>query len=67
MRRGDWNDYAVIANGNSLLHIFNGHVMSIGIDEDSQKSRKAGRFAWKRQPGPSLKIEMKDVRLRELD
>jgi len=66
IRRDGWNDYVVIAKGNVFMHIINGHVMSIGIDEDQQNAKKTGIIAWQLHAGPPLKIEMKSVRIREL-
>lgn len=66
IRRDAWNDYIVIAKGNVFMHIINGHVMSVGIDEDELNARKSGIIAWQLHAGPPLKIEMKDVRIREL-
>jgi hypothetical protein len=39
---GDWNQLHVIARGNQMTHIINGHVMSILIDDDATKFRKSG-------------------------
>lgn len=66
IRREGWNDYIVIARGNVFLHIINGHVMSVGIDEDELNAKKSGIIAWQLHAGPPLKIEMKNVRIREL-
>ncbi len=66
IRRDDWNDYVVIAKGNTFIHIINGHVMSIGIDEDELNYRKSGILAWQLHAGAPLKIEMKNVRMRRL-
>ena len=66
IRRDGWNDYAVIAKGNTFIHIINGHVMSIGIDEDEKNFRPSGVLAWQLHAGPPLKIEMKDIRIRSL-
>lgn len=66
IKRDGWNNYIVIAKGNMFIHIINGHVMSIGIDEDEINSRKSGILAWQLHAGPPLKIEMKDIRLRKL-
>ncbi len=38
----DWNQVHIIARGNELMHIINGHVMSILIDDDPTKFRKNG-------------------------
>ena len=61
IRRDDWNDYVVIARGNVFMHIINGHVMSIGIDEDQLNARESGVIAWQLHAGPPLKIEMKKL------
>ena len=66
IRREGWNDYIVIAKGNVFMHIINGHVMSVGIDEDELNAKEKGIIAWQLHAGPPLKIEMKDVRIREL-
>ncbi len=66
IKRDAWNDYTVIARGNVYIHSINGHVMSIGIDEDQQNFRASGILAWQLHAGPPLKIQMKDIRIREL-
>lgn len=38
----DWNQVHVIAHGNEMIHIINGHVMSILIDDDPAMFRKNG-------------------------
>lgn len=66
IKRDDWNDYIVVAKGNVFLHVINGHVMSVGIDEDLENSRKSGILAWQLHAGDPLKIEMKNIRLRRM-
>lgn len=66
IRRDDWNDYTVIAKDNVFIHIINGKVMSIGIDEDAANFRKSGILAWQLHSGDPLKIEMKNIRLRKM-
>lgn len=66
IRRDAWNDYIVIARGDVFLHIINGHVMSVGIDEDKLNATSSGVVAWQLHSGPPLKTEMKNVRIREL-
>jgi hypothetical protein len=35
MKIGDWNQVHLIARGNTLIHVLNGHVMAILIDDDT--------------------------------
>lgn len=37
-----WNQLHIIARGNTMTHIINGHVMSVLIDDDASKFRKTG-------------------------
>jgi hypothetical protein len=67
IRRDDWNEYTVIARENVYIHIINGRVMSIGIDEDEENFKPSGILAWQLHAGPPLKIQMKDIRIRQLD
>ncbi len=66
IKRDDWNDYTVLARDNIFIHIINGHVMSVGIDEDPVNSRKSGILAWQLHAGPPLKIQMKNIRIRKI-
>lgn len=66
IKRDDWNDYTVIANGNQYLHIINDRVMSVGIDEDAANHRARGILAFQLHAGKPMKIEVKDIRIREL-
>jgi hypothetical protein len=38
----DWNQLHIIARGNTMTHIVNGHVMAVLIDDDPTKFRKSG-------------------------
>jgi hypothetical protein len=67
IKRDDWNELVVIANGNQFTHIINGHVMAIGFDEDETKRRAAGLFAFQLHAGPPMKIQVKDISVRSLD
>jgi hypothetical protein len=42
IKTGDWNQVHVIARGNTLIHMVNGHVMSIFIDDDPSMSAAQG-------------------------
>ncbi|HAV63469.1 MAG TPA: DUF1080 domain-containing protein [Verrucomicrobiales bacterium] len=66
IKRDDWNEYTVIARGNVFIHMINGRVMSIGIDEDEINSRKSGILAFQLHSGRPMKIQMKDIEIREM-
>jgi CubicO group peptidase (beta-lactamase class C family) len=66
IRRDDWNDYTIIADGNAFTHIINGRVQSLAIDEDEINFRPSGILALQLHSGRPMKIEVRDVRIREL-
>ena len=66
IHRDDWNEYTIIAKGNQFVHIVNGTVMSIGIDEDELNFKKSGILAFQLHSGKPMKIQVKDIVIREL-
>ncbi|HEX9365288.1 MAG TPA: family 16 glycoside hydrolase, partial [Vicinamibacterales bacterium] len=40
----DWNELHIIAIGNQMTHILNGHIISVLIDEDRPKFHKSGKI-----------------------
>lgn len=66
IKPGDWNQYEVIADGNTLIHIINGHVMAILIDNDPTFSQSKGLIGFEIEGGGVVKISQKDVWLKIL-
>src|SRR5258708_1506054 len=63
----DWNEMHIVARGNTLIQILNGHVMSQLIDDD-KSGRKLDRLIGiqlDRTTGP-MKIESRNIRIKEL-
>ena len=63
---GDWNQYEVIADGNTLIHIINGHVMAVLVDSDPTFSQSKGLIAFEIEGGGVLKISHRNVWLKQL-
>lgn len=62
--KGEWNDYIVIARGNHLIQILNGHVTVDLIDEESGKAAASGILALQLHAGAPMKIEFKNPRIK---
>jgi hypothetical protein len=56
----------VIAKGNMLLHIINGHVMAAFIDEDSKGMATEGLLGLQLHQGKPMKIEFRSIRLKKI-
>lgn len=66
IKRDDWNEMRVIARGFTFLHIVNGRVMSVGIDQDATNRKTSGLIAFQLHAGPPMQIQIKDVTLTPL-
>jgi hypothetical protein len=62
----DWNEYHLIVRGNVIIHLVNGHVMSMFIDDDAEHRRFEGLLGVQVHTGPPMKIEYRNFRLKRL-
>ena len=61
-----WVETHIIAKGNVLIHITNGHVTSVVLDDDEKNRPKEGVLALHAHPGPPMKVEFRDIRLKSI-
>ena len=61
---GDWNQFHLIARGNVLVHIVNGHVTSVTIDDDLKGRSMAGLIGFQLHVGPPMKLEIRNVAIK---
>ena len=66
VKKEDWNEYHLIARGNVLFHMLNGHLMSVVIDEDAKNRKLEGQLGVQVHVGPPMKIEYRNFRLKPL-
>jgi hypothetical protein len=66
IKPGDWNQYEVIADGRTLTHILNGHVMSVLVDTDPTFSQAKGLIAFEIEGGGVVKISHRNIWLKKL-
>jgi hypothetical protein len=61
----DWNEYHIIAQGNRIIERINGQRMCELTDEDTV-ARKDGIIALQIHAGPPMKVQFRNVRLKEV-
>ena len=61
-----WNDYVVIAQGNHLKQIINGHLMCEVTDDQPSKRAFSGILALQLHAGQPMHVEFKNIRLKRL-
>jgi len=59
VKQNDWNQYTVIARGGTFLHIVNGQLMAVMIDDDPPR-QTTGRVSSgsKSRPRPGCRFAM---------
>jgi hypothetical protein len=60
-----WNEYRVIARGNDMKAIINGHLMSEVIDNDQKYFQATGWIGLQLHHGPPMKVQFKDILLKK--
>ncbi|MFL6446841.1 MAG: DUF1080 domain-containing protein [Bryobacteraceae bacterium] len=67
VRVNEWNDYEVIARGGVMMHIMNGQLMSIFIDDNKDSvNNQPGLIGFEIESQP-CKISVRDIWLRRFD
>jgi len=61
----DWNSVHLIIRGNTLIHMLNGHLMCVVIDDDTPNRMLKGEIGVQVHVGPPMKVEYRNFRLKE--
>jgi Domain of Unknown Function (DUF1080) len=61
---GDWNQFHLIARGNTLVHIVNGHVTAVCIDDDLKNRSLGGLIGFQLHAGPPMKLELRNLAIK---
>ena len=56
----------IIARGNTLVQIYNGHVMTMLIDDDADKRAMKGLLGLQLHRGPPMVVEFRNIYLKQL-
>ncbi|MEZ5301744.1 MAG: family 16 glycoside hydrolase [Verrucomicrobiales bacterium] len=61
-----WNDFKIVAKGNTVEHYVNGKLAAVIVDNDEKERELSGILALQVHAGPAMKVEFKSVALRKL-
>ena len=65
IKNNDWNDLDIVARGNTLIQLLNGHVMSIVVDDDKANRRMDGEIGIQLHLlEEAMKIEVRNIRIK---
>lgn len=66
IKPGDWNQFEIIADGHTFIHILNGHVMAVLVDTDPKFYKVEGLLAFEIEGGGDVKISHRNIWLKKL-
>lgn len=61
-----WNQCHLIVRGNTLIHMINGHIMSVVIDDDTENRTMDGLLGVQVHVGPPMTVEYRNILLKKL-
>jgi len=67
IHEGDWNQYEIIARGPVILHILNGQLMAVLIDDDPKSSNNVSGLFGLQIEGAPCKVSFRNLWLMKLD
>lgn len=67
VKQDAWNDYEVTAIGPKIILRINGALMCEVEDRDAKMARSEGYIAVQMHPGPPMKVQFKDLRIKILE
>lgn len=66
IKKEDWNDYHIIADGFHFTHFINGVKTAECIDSDKEQRREKGIIALQLHQGPPMVVQFKNIRIRPI-
>lgn len=66
IKAGEWNTVHLIARGNTIMNIMNGHVTAFLVDDDVKGRALKGLLGFQIHVGPPMKIEYRNVYLKNV-
>jgi len=67
VKKNDWNEYHIIAVGSKITLKINGVIMTQVTDNEKGKASRSGIVGFQLHPGPPMKVQFKDIRIKRLD
>lgn len=66
VKKEEWNEYVVIAQGKHLIQKINGHTTVDVTDNEKEKSTLRGILALQLHAGPPMTVQFKDIEIKKL-
>jgi Domain of Unknown Function (DUF1080) len=65
IKSNDWNQVHIVARGNMITEILNGHVTSVLVDDDTKGRLLKGLIGFQVHVGEPMKVEFRNIWLKQ--
>lgn len=65
IKQNDWNQFQVVARGNVVIHVLNGQVTAMLVDDDAENRALDGLLGLQIHTGPPMKVEFRNIYIRQ--
>jgi hypothetical protein len=66
VRTNDWNEYLIMARGGTFIHVINGQLMAVYVDDDPASSNNQTGFIGIEIEGSPSKVSARNIWIRKL-
>jgi hypothetical protein len=67
VKDGEWNQYTIIARGGVMMHILNGQLMAVLVDDDPASSNNVSGLFGLQIEGVPCKVSFRNLWLKKID
>jgi hypothetical protein len=67
VKDGEWNQYTIIARGGVIMHILNGQLMAVLVDDDPASSNNVSGLFGLQIEGVPCKVSFRNLWLKKID
>jgi hypothetical protein len=67
VKDGEWNQYTIIARGGVIMHILNGQLMAVLVDDDPASSNNVSGLFGLQIEGVPCKVSFRNLWLKRTD
>ncbi len=67
VKKGEWNAYRIVAKGYEFTQYINGVKTTVLIDNDDKARRPNGLLALQLHAGPAMKVQFRNIRLKQAE
>jgi hypothetical protein len=60
IKKDDWNEYKIVAEGNNVKQYING-MLTVDVTDETAEAAKSGVIAFQMHQGPPMKVQFKDI------